>query len=125
MLRNQIYIHKCPYDANAFLTLIQDVHKFGLKLLKPSKFEVYYNRNKEHVDQDFVSFLTEILRKTFEEQRNNFTTDMEEGRKMLKELSGKIKEYPHIHEVFPIHSLIVKMNATITYIIMVYSNKES
>jgi hypothetical protein len=36
--------------------------------------------------------LTEILRKTFEEQRNNFTTDMEEGRKMLKDLSGKRKK---------------------------------
>jgi hypothetical protein len=94
MLRNQIYIHKCSYDANAFLTLIQDVHKFGLKFLKSGlKFEVYYVRNKKHVDQDFVLFLTEILRKTFEEQRNNFTTDMEEGRKMLKELSGKIKKY--------------------------------
>ncbi|XP_060569098.1 uncharacterized protein LOC132727568 isoform X3 [Ruditapes philippinarum] len=34
----------------------------------------------------------EILRKTFEEQRNNFTTDMEEGRKMLKELSENIKK---------------------------------
>jgi hypothetical protein len=44
-----------------------------------------------HAHQDFVLFLTEILRKTFKEQRNNFTTDMEEGRKMLKELSGKIK----------------------------------
>jgi hypothetical protein len=40
--------------------------------------------------------LTEILRKTFEEQRNNFTTDVEEGRKMLKELSGKI----NINQVF-------------------------
>ncbi|XP_060554169.1 uncharacterized protein LOC132715199 [Ruditapes philippinarum] len=34
----------------------------------------------------------EILRKTFEEQRNNFTTDMEEGRKMLKELSENMKK---------------------------------
>jgi hypothetical protein len=41
-----------------------------------------------------------MLRKTFEEQRNNLTTDMVEGRKMLKELSGKIKEYQHINQVF-------------------------
>ncbi|XP_060569097.1 uncharacterized protein LOC132727568 isoform X2 [Ruditapes philippinarum] len=33
----------------------------------------------------------EILRKTFAEQRNNFTTDMEEGKKMLKELSENAK----------------------------------
>jgi hypothetical protein len=40
--------------------------------------------------------LIEILRASFEEQRNNFTIDMDEGRKMFKELSGKIKEYQQL-----------------------------
>jgi hypothetical protein len=52
-----------------------------------------------NVDQD-VLFLTEILKKAFEGLRNDITNDMEEGKQMLIELSGKIKEDQHNNQVF-------------------------
>jgi hypothetical protein len=68
------------------------VHIFGPKCPKSGLL-------KELRTKIFL-FFSEILRKTFEKQRNNFTTDMEEGMNMLKELSGKIKEYQHMNQVF-------------------------
>jgi hypothetical protein len=44
--------------------------------------------------------LTEILRKKIEELQNNITTDMDEGRKMLTELSGKIKVHQYSNQMF-------------------------
>ncbi|XP_060560799.1 uncharacterized protein LOC132720638 isoform X2 [Ruditapes philippinarum] len=96
MIRQEIKVETMQDDIKK----TQETVSFTLEEIKKTSVEV--SKTLESLQNNATEVMKgiirdkerneEILKATFEEQRNNFTTDMEEGRKMLKELSENMKK---------------------------------
>ncbi|XP_060560791.1 uncharacterized protein LOC132720638 isoform X1 [Ruditapes philippinarum] len=96
MIRQEIKVETMQDDIKK----TQETVSFTLEEIKKTSVEV--SKTLESLQNNATEVMKgiirdkerneEILRATFEEQRNNFTTDMEEGRKMLKEFAETIKK---------------------------------
>ncbi|XP_060595821.1 uncharacterized protein LOC132749912 [Ruditapes philippinarum] len=96
MIRQEIKVETMQNDIKK----TQETVSITLEEIKKTSVEVF--KTLESVQNNATEVMKgiirdkerneEILRKTFEELRNNFTTDMEEGRKVLIELAENIKK---------------------------------